>query len=164
MADTPAMPAVAAAAAEAAVAAVTAEAAVAETVTQVVESAQERVEQAQENADALAAAALESERGRNIEDLRREVSACQTEMNNLRGTLETSLTEIRNKLETLTPQTTVAVISPAPENTSLIPPASATPAAAVVTTAVVQPNNQAPADDADALPAAEKRVPRRRRI
>lgn len=62
--------------------------AIAEPIAEVIENAAEAQVEAEETAEAIAAAAMESARGQRIETVEREVAACQINLAELRGTLE----------------------------------------------------------------------------
>lgn len=66
----------------------------------VVEAAQERVEAAEKTAEQIAAAAMESERGREIQEIRKDIGTWLDKQSNL----EMSLSNLSQRLETLAGQ------------------------------------------------------------
>jgi len=99
-----------------------------ETVTAVVAAAEERIDEAQENARKLAEAAMNTELGRRIETNSQEIAACQGNLSLIKGTME-NLTAEMAELKTavaasLTLQAaTLQQTAPAPL-VSLTPPVS----------------------------------------
>lgn len=66
----------------------------------VIDAAEKRVEEAEKTAEAIAAAAMESERGREIYELRKDIEKWRDEQ----YSLENQVREIQSKMETMTGQ------------------------------------------------------------
>ena len=103
------------------------------TVTAVVAAAAEQVEQAQENAQAIAEAAMATELGRQIEENRRIISTCQENLSLVKSTMETMMAEMSELKATLAASLTLQVANnqaPQPALVSSIPAVSEVAAAA----------------------------------
>lgn len=108
---------------------------------QVIENAEARVEEAERNAELIAAAAVEGERGRRIEQLEREQWAWQEEARELRETLEVLRMEFSTIKEQMASITTLMVADTASTDLSLSTPDQSTVAEAVTETMEVLPGN-----------------------
>lgn len=108
---------------------------------QVIENAEARIEEAERNAEAIAAAAIEGERGRRIENLEREQWEWQEEARELREATEILKTELSLIKEQLASMTTLMVAGTASTDLSLSTPEQSTVAEAVAETMEVLPGN-----------------------
>jgi septal ring factor EnvC (AmiA/AmiB activator) len=135
-----------------------------ETVSAVVAHAEKRVEEAQETAQAIADAALQSEIGRQVNDLRGDLIKCQTDLQSLQpelATMKSQLTEIQATMAaSLTLQAATLQPQNAPVSVSLTPEQSPVREAVETVTAAL-PGNLSENAVAES-PAPQIQKPRKR--
>lgn len=136
-----------------------------ENVAAVVEHAAERVEQAQETAQAIADAAMQTEIGRQVNELRGDFIKCQNQMEILQQELtplKAILAEIQATQAAALTLQAATLQTNAPASVSLIPPTSAVREAVETVTAAL-PGDLSLSAVAES-PVAEIKRPRKRFI
>ncbi len=126
-----------------------------------IEAAQERAEAAEELAEEIVEAALESERGRRIDQLERDLSQWRsehaTQLESLTATVQEMNQRVMTSLEEIRAQTVTVVTAQAPvTDQPLIPPNSETPE--TVTAVTVSPGAAGDAPEAPAPAPARKKA------
>lgn len=105
----------------------------------VIEGAQQRVEQAERTAEQIAEAAMESSRGREIEELRKDISSWQNDRMEIRQ----QLTDLSSRMETLAGQlsglSVLTVSNQSPASSLLTPPTSETVQEAIAEVETILP-------------------------
>lgn len=124
--------------------------------------ANERVEHAQELATDIAAAAMETERGREIQALKEEVYKWRGEQEEARRALEELKSEFSNLREAMASLTTLQLVAPnSTASLSLTPDQSAVTEAVETMTEVLPENLQSVVDEnPEPVPPAPRRVKR----
>lgn len=130
-----------------------------ETVAAVVAAAAEQVDQAQENAQAIAEAAMATELGKRIEANEREISSCHANLSSIKLIMETLQTEMTELKTTLAASLTLQVAAnnhPAPNAPALSAPAISEIATAAEQVATALPGNLS--DSAVSIPNEPEKV------
>lgn len=125
----------------------------------VIAAANEQIQRAEQNAEEIARAALETEQGRQIQDLRNEVTQCQQSLNLLRETVEMTNTKLSELAANQAPQVTIIEAAPALAPTESLSPIQQSLDHAIEVTETIAPAAMPPAPVANTPAAPEQPQP-----